>query len=165
MQMHFNHKNMFHPYPVYTNARVPSRGFYSRSRGPMSTLIAKVVVYQLLVHYLQNLLAHQLFVDKQLRLHPKWHNTLYIVHYFWQEFYGPWSNVAHYIWNSGPFGIHPWSGPHSRAQRKKLLFFWGWEIFTLWLLPWGLLPSCNKDRQFSFSNQCPAFFTFLKSSF
>lgn len=31
--------------------------------------------------------------------------------------------------------------PQTRLQRKKLLFFWGSEILTPWLLPCGALPS------------------------
>lgn len=41
------------------------------------------------------------------------------------------------------------SAPQSRLQRKKLVFFWGSDIFTPWLLPCGALPSCNKTTQSS----------------
>lgn len=34
--------------------------------------------------------------------------------------------------------------PQSRLQRKKLVFFWGSEILTPWLLPCGVLPSWSK---------------------
>lgn len=37
-------------------------------------------------------------------------------------------------------------GPQSRLQRKKLVFFWGSEILTPWLLPCGVLPSCRKTN-------------------
>ena len=36
-------------------------------------------------------------------LHLKWHPIPYIAHYFRPEFYGPWSEVMHYIGNRVPF--------------------------------------------------------------
>lgn len=49
-------------------------------------------------------------------------------------------------------------GPQSKLQRKKLVFFWGSEILTPWLLPCGVLPSCKRDKR---TAQRPAMYCWL----
>ena len=57
------------------------------------------------------------------------HNNLfhYIVHYFWLELYGPWSNFAPYEGNRLPFGMQ------FRYCRKPAYLVWANRI-SVWLL-------------------------------
>lgn len=66
-----------------------------------------------------------------LGLRPKWHPVLYIVEYFWQETFGPWLKVVHYVGNRVPFGMRTRNDLSSSLPTAHCKQGWCWRSVSV----------------------------------